>query len=273
MSQDSNRRELARFLRSRRERVTPADVGLPTGHRRRAPGLRREEVAVLAGLSPTWYTYLEQGRDIHPSVEVLDSLARVLGLTEDERRYMHVLAHGEVRKPRPLVGEVSDREIVEQLVLTAENSPHPVYGVDLYCDLIAWNQAAATYYADFGQLSADRRNMMRWLLDAPEARERIVDWNKDTRDVVARWRAMTAKCDGGKRVLSLVEEFKQLSPEFGRWWEGREVQEHRSRIRRFRHPQLGEVTMRLIVVQAADFFPCVVVFHVPVEDMSEPTVE
>jgi hypothetical protein len=216
---------------------------------------------------------LEQGRDIHPSVEVLDSLARVLALTEDERRYMHVLAHGEVRKPRPLVGEVSAREIVEQLVLTAEHSPYPVYGVDVYCDLIAWNRAATTYYADFAQLPPDRRNMMWWLLVAPEARERIMGWSEDTRDVVARWRAMTAKCDGGKRVLSLVAEFKQISPEFGRWWEGREVQEHRSRMRQFRHPRQGEVTMRLIVVQAADFFPCVVVFHVPAGARSEPTVE
>lgn len=271
MSNDSNRRELARFLRSRRERVTPADVGLPAGLRRRAPGLRREEVAVLAGLSPTWYTYLEQGRDIHPSVEVLDSLARVLGLTEDERRYMHVLAHGNVRKPRPLVGDMSAEEIVTQLVLTAENSPYPVYGVDIYCDLVAWNRAATTYYTDFGCLPEGRRNMLRWLLESDEAKERLPDWLEDTRDVVARWRAMAATYDGGSRLQVLVDEFKQLSPEFDSWWDGHDVQEHRSRIRRFRHPRRGEQNMRLIVVQAADFAPCVVVFHVPVP--TEPDAE
>jgi transcriptional regulator with XRE-family HTH domain len=267
---DSNRRELARFLRSRRERVTPADVGLPTGHRRRSAGLRREEVAVLAGLSPTWYTYLEQGRDIHPSVEVLDSLARVLGLTEDERRYMHVLAHGEVRRPRPLVGDVSAREIVQQLVRTADSSPYPVYAVDEYCDLLAWNRAATAYYADFAK-DDGQPNMLRWLLMAPEAKERLPDWTDETKDVVARWRAMTAKCEPGNRLQLLVAEFTALSPEFALWWEGREVQEHRSRMRRFRHPRRGEVSMRLIVVQAPDFAPCVVVFHVPFTADAEPT--
>jgi transcriptional regulator with XRE-family HTH domain len=273
VSQDSNRRELARFLRSRRERVTPADVGLPSGHRRRAPGLRREEVAVLAGLSPSWYTYLEQGRGINPSEEVLDSLAQVLGLTEDERRYIHVLAHGEVRKPRPLVGELSPREIVQQLVLTADSSPHPVYAVDQFCDLLAWNRAATTYYADFAKLPEDRRNMLRWLLEAPEARERLPDWTDETRDVVARWRAMTAKCDAGSRLAELVAEFTRLSPDFAAWWDGLDVQEHRSRVRRFRHPRRGVQSMRLIVVQAPDFAPCIVVFHVPIGPEAEPSAE
>ncbi|HEY7487060.1 MAG TPA: helix-turn-helix transcriptional regulator [Streptosporangiaceae bacterium] len=101
-----SRQELARFLKSRRAKVTPAAAGLPTGLRRRTTGLRREEVAVLAGLSPTWYTYLEQGRDIHPSAQVLDALARVLRLTEDERRYLHMLALGAVHGPQPLLGDI-----------------------------------------------------------------------------------------------------------------------------------------------------------------------
>jgi hypothetical protein len=91
-----SRRELGRFLKSRRAKVTPADAGIPVGARRRISGLRREEVAILAGLSPTWYTYLEQGRDIHRSAGVVDALARVLRLTEDERRYLHLLALGAV---------------------------------------------------------------------------------------------------------------------------------------------------------------------------------
>jgi transcriptional regulator with XRE-family HTH domain len=267
VSADS-RQELAHFLRSRRARLTPADVGLPAGPRRRAPGLRREDVAVLAGLSPTWYTYLEQGRDIHPSPEVLDSLARVLGLTEDERRYLHTLAHGNVSEPRPLVGEVPAEELVRQLVLTAEESPYPVYGADLYCEVIAWNRAAATYYTDWGQLPEGRRNMIRWLLEAPEAKQRLPDWSEDTREIVARWRAMTAMHDGGSRVQALVEEFSQCSPEFARWWDSHEVRENRSRLRRFRLPQLGERYMRLIVVRAPEFVPFIVAFHLPVQEAS-----
>jgi transcriptional regulator with XRE-family HTH domain len=263
VSQDS-RRELAGFLRSRRARITPADVGLPAGPRRRTTGLRREEVAVLAGVSPTWYTYLEQGRDIHPSPEVLDSLARVLALTEDERRYLHTLANGTASTPRPLVGEVAAEELVRQLVATAEHSPYPVYGIDVYCDLVAWNPATSGYYTDFGRLPEGRRNMLRWLLEAPEAKQRLPAWRKDTRDIVARWRGMTVARDGDRRLQALLEEFRRVSPEFGDWWDGHEVRENRSRLRRFCHPQHGEQTLRLIVVRAPDFAPCLVAFHVPV---------
>jgi transcriptional regulator with XRE-family HTH domain len=262
MSNDS-RRELARFLRSRRERIAPADVGLPVGSRRRTTGLRREEVAVLAGLSPTWYTYLEQGRDIHPSAEVLDSLARVLSLTEDECRYLHLLAGSKGNEPRPLAGDISPDEIVQQLVKTMEKSPYPVYGVNLYCDLIAWNPAAITYYTDFGRLPAERRNMMRWLLESEEAKERLPKWNEDIHDIIARWRAMTVNHQGDSRLEQLLAEFRQLSPEFERWWDAHDVREHRSRVRHLLHPKLGAQPMRLIVVQAPDFAPCVVVFHVP----------
>lgn len=262
MSEDS-RRELAHFLRSRRMRITPADVGLPAGPRRRAPGLRREEVAVLAGLSPTWYTYLEQGRDIHPSAEVLESLARALALTEDERRYLHTLANGKMPTSRPLVGDAAAIELVRQLVLTTQDSPYPVYAADLYCDVIAWNRAATGYYTDFGQLPPDQRNMLRWLLEADEAKQRLPDWSQDTADVVARWRAMIAAHTGDSRLRALVAELKQSSPQFHRWWDDHNVQEHRSRLRRFRHPQLGEHSLRLIVVRAPDFAPCLVAFHVP----------
>jgi transcriptional regulator with XRE-family HTH domain len=259
----NRRRQLADFLRSRRARVMPADVGLPTSMRRRAAGLRREEVAVLAGLSPTWYTYLEQGRDINPSAEVLDSLARVLGLSEDERRYLHRLAHGHVR-PRPLADAATAEEIVRQLVLTAADSPNPVYAANIYGDLIAWNQAATSYYTDFGRPPEGRRNMIHWLLTAPEAKERLADWSEDARDVVARWRAVTTLIDDDSRLQALVSELRQRSPDFGPWWDGHDVSEHRSRLRRFRHPELGEQVMRLIVVQAPEFEPRIVVFHIPV---------
>lgn len=246
--------------------MKPADVGLPAGPRRRTAGLRREEVAVLAGLSPTWYTYLEQGRDIHPSAEVLESLSRVLGLSEDERRYLYLLAHGTIAHPRPLSADVSPEEIVRELVLSTDDSPYPVYAVDLYCDLVAWNTAATEYYTDFDRLPAGGRNMLRWLLVSPEAKDRLPNWSADTQDIVARWRRMVATYEAGDRLDELVEEFTRLSPEFDRWWNDHDVQEHRSRIRLLRHPRTGETTLRLIVVQAPDFAPCVAVFHVPVHD-------
>jgi len=265
VGEDGTREELARFLRSRRERITPADVGLPAGLRRRAVGLRREEVAVLAGLSPTWYTYLEQGRDIHPSPEVLDSLARVLRLTEDERRYLHILTFGAVSNPRPLASDLSSEELTRQLVLSTNSSPYPVYGCDVYCGLIAWNRAATGYYTDFGQLPPERRNMLRWLLESPLAKERLPDWAEEVRDIVARWRAwVTALGPEDERLRRQVAEFRDLSPEFGRWWDGHDVRQTRSRLRRLRHPTLGEQLMRVVSVQAADFAPCMAIFHLPV---------
>jgi transcriptional regulator with XRE-family HTH domain len=268
-SKDS-RRELAHFLRTRRARVTPADVGLPAGARRRAAGLRREEVAVLAGLSPTWYRYLEQARDIRPSAEVLDSLARVLGLTEDERRYLHRLAHGHPGRPRPLADDVTAEEIMRQLVATAADSPYPVYAVGPYGDLIAWNRAATVYYTDFGKLPPQRRNMIHWLLTAPEARQRLADWSRDARDIVARWRMWAAGRDGDARLQAMVTELRERSPEFGRWWDSHDVREHRSRLRRFRHPELGEQVMRLIVVRAPEFEPWIVAFHLPALETAAP---
>jgi transcriptional regulator with XRE-family HTH domain len=260
---NENRRELASFLQSRRARLTPADVGLPAGPRRRAPGLRREEVAVLSGLSPTWYTYLEQGRNIHPSAQVLDSLARVLQLTEDERGYLHALANP-AAAPQPPAGDVAAEVLIRQFVRTAEQNPYPVYGVNLYSDLIAWNPAVVDYYTDFGRLPDGRRNMLRWLLEAPEAKQRLPDWKDDTRDVVARLRAMTAEHDGDRRLQALVEELKESSPEFEGWWREHYVLGHRSRLRRFRHPEHGEQTLRLLVLRAPDFAPSIVVFHLPV---------
>jgi transcriptional regulator with XRE-family HTH domain len=260
---ERNRQELARFLQSRRARLTPADVGLPPGLRRRAPGLRREEVAILSGLSPSWYTYLEQARNIHPSAQVLDSLARVLQLSEDERSYLHALANPTTPAPQPPVPDVTGEVLIRQLVQAAEHSPYPVYGIDLYSDLIAWNPAVEGYYTDFGRLPPRRRNMLRWLLESPEAKRRLPDWNDDTRDVVARLRNMTAQYDGDRRLRALVDEFKRSSPEFEGWWHEHHVLGHGSRQRRFQHPQFGEQTLRLLVVRAPDFAPAIVVFHLP----------
>jgi transcriptional regulator with XRE-family HTH domain len=260
-----SRRELGEFLRSRRKRITPAQAGLPAGARRRTTGLRREEVAILAGLSPTWYAYLEQGRAIHPSSSVLESLARVLRLSDDERRYMFILAYGHVR-PWPLVGDVPAIDLVRRLVDATEDSPYPVYGADLYGDLLAWNRAATVYYTDFALLPPDRRNMIRWLLTSPEAKQRLPQWTDDARDIVARWRAATAPHRDDPWLREQVAELRRISPEFGPWWDEHDVQELRTRIRHFRHPDGREEAMRLIVVQAAEFAPCLVAFHVPTTD-------
>ena len=252
------------FLRSRRERIAPSEVGLPPGTRRRTQGLRREEVAVLAGVSSTWYTYLEQGRAIQPSREVLDSLARVLRLSEDERRYVHNLTHGTVTNTAPLDADIPVGELIAQIVSSFDESPYPVYAGDQYGDLLAWNPAACEWYDDWGALAPEERNILRWALLSPVARTRLVDWEEDTRDGVARWRGEFAKHPDDPRHQAQLAEFSRRSAEFRGWWQQHRVVEHRSRIRRLRHDELGTQAMRIIVMQSAEITPSAVVLHLPV---------
>jgi transcriptional regulator with XRE-family HTH domain len=259
----NNRRELAKFLRSRRERITPAEVGLPAGPRRRAVGLRREEVAVLAGLSPTWYTYLEQERDIKPSREVLDSLARVLRLTEDERRYVHNLAFGTIVDVAPLDSDLGLADLVKQIVAQFEVSPYPVYGGDQYGDVLAWNEAACEWYEDWGAMPPANRNILRWLLSSPQARTRLVDWESVAKDSVARWRTEYARHPADRVMQQLFQEFSHLNPSFATWWNDHEVMEHRSALRRFRHPRLGVQSLRIVPLFTPETVPTGIILHLP----------
>ncbi|MGH3678970.1 MAG: helix-turn-helix transcriptional regulator [Natronosporangium sp.] len=260
-----HREELAAFLRSRRARIRPEDAGLPRGQRRRLSGLRREEVALLAGVSSTWYTYLEQGRrGVNPSRQVLDSLARVLHLDDDEARHLHQLAD-QATMNAGIDADLSPAELASELVHLSKETPYPVYAADVHCDLIAWNPATTSYYADFSELSSDRRNMMWWLIASGEAKERLPDWHDDVQDVVARWRRISPSIPDQERLQNQVTEYKQTSPEFTTWWESHDVREHRTRSRRFAHPELGTVTLRLIVVDSAEMAATTfVVYHAPV---------
>ncbi|SMD19644.1 Helix-turn-helix domain-containing protein [Kibdelosporangium aridum] len=218
---------------------------------------------MLAGLSPTWYTYLEQGREIRPSPEVLDSLARVLGLTEDERRYMHSLAYGKTSRA-PLQGDVSAEDLVKRLVASMDDAPYPVYGANLYVDVIACNRAAAEWYTDFGAVAEDQRNMLRWLFSA-EGRERVQNWEADVSDIIARWRTAIMPSIEDDRLGALVADLKARHPDFSRMWDNHDVRELRSRLRTLRHPTLGDRTFRALTMQSVEFTPCIVVFHMPVQ--------
>nr|BFE52898.1 hypothetical protein GCM10017745_63250 [Saccharothrix mutabilis subsp. capreolus] len=218
---------------------------------------------MLAGVSPTWYTYLEQGRDIRPSPEVVDSLARVLCLSEDERRYLHTLAFGHVARPQPLDGEITGAELLKRLVAAAEDDPYPVLAVSPHGDLLAWNPAAVHWYDDWDRMPAEERNLVRWLLTAPAARRRLVDWADEARDAVAVWRAESAKCPDVGEVARRVRELGGLSAEFRLWWDEQMVRERRSRTRRFRHPELGVRELRLVPMESPEFAPAAVLVHLP----------
>ncbi len=219
---------------------------------------------MLAGLSPTWYSYLEQGRKIRPSPEVLDSLARVLLLTEDERRYMHRLAHGQVGEPRPPDTGSALEDVIRQLVRATGTGQYPVYALNLRGDLIAWNHAATEWYADFGAMSPAERNMVRWMFTDPIAKVRFADWETDAQDIVARLRTVPARRPHDERLARLVQEMSVLSAEFALWWTAHDVTEQRSRLRTLSHPTLGNRIMRLVVVYPADTDSYLVAYHLPV---------
>ncbi|MFC0547804.1 helix-turn-helix transcriptional regulator [Kutzneria chonburiensis] len=258
-----NRHELAAFLRSRRERVTPESVGLPSGARRRTVGLRREEVAVLAGLSPTWYTYLEQGRNIRPSAEVLDSLARVLLLGEDERRYMHTLAYGHTSVSAAEQSRQEREELLRGVVDITDTGTAPVYAGDRFCDVLAWNQAAKEWYTDFGKIPAERRNMLLWMLSDPQAQYCFVNWEYDVKDLIARVRWITAPYRGHPRLEQVVAMATEAHPMFEQWWAEHDVHVQRTRERRLRHPVHGEYPWRFTALYPSDYDDVMVIFHLP----------
>lgn len=260
----SQHTELGHFLRSRRERLAPEHVGLPPGVRRRSRGLRREEVAVLANLSPTWYTYLEQGRRIRPSAEVLDGLADALRLNPTERRYLHALGS----PPSPQVQldlnpPAHAVDAVRRLMALTAAVPYPAYAVDGRGELLGWNPHAVEWYDDFGAYPERERNIARWMFTAPTARTRITHWERDARNLAARIRFFIGTSRLDPEAVDLVTDMRAGCAEFGRWWDTHDVVEQEAGHRSFRHPEHGEVTLELTVLRLASCPSVSVVFHSP----------
>jgi transcriptional regulator with XRE-family HTH domain len=226
--------ELGSFLRSRRERITPADAGLPATGRRRTPGLRREELALLAGISATWLTHLEQGRDVRPSRQVLDALIRALRLSGAEQEHLLRLAGGAVTLEQDAPEEVAP-EVAGVPALLGDN---PAYVTGICYDLLATNDAAAELFRGI----APGDNVVRWMLTEPAAREVLVDWEREARNIVARLRAIAGRHPGHPRVTRLVAELTAASPEVREWWPQYDIQFSHAGRKRFRHPRLGVIT-------------------------------
>jgi transcriptional regulator with XRE-family HTH domain len=259
---DRSRADLAEFLRNRRLRITPEQAGLPTSPNRRTPGLRREEVAVLAGISPTWYTYLEQGRDIHPSAEVLDALARVLHLTDDEHAYLHLLANGQgppvLEHAQGLAGERYMARIVELFA----QAPYPVFAGNIYTDITCWNPVTTTWYADFAKLPPRRRNMLWWLFTDPIAQERLLDWADEAKDITARLRIAAASRPWDRNFNQLVDELQTASPEFRTWWARHDVRDDEDRVRRICLPDGTIHIVNILILRTIDTYHSLIL-HLP----------
>jgi hypothetical protein len=231
------RDDLAAFLRARRAAVEPAQVGLPPGGRRRSPGLRREEVALLAGVSATWYTWLEQGRPINASRSVLDALGRALLL--DEAAHVHLLAlardDGQPVDLPALAGPPPDAlvRLVDAL------APAPAYVLGPRWEYLAWNRPQALLYPEAAELAPEDRNLLWIVLTRPAVRSMMVDWATEARYLVSRFRAETAAIRHDTVLAALVERLEQASPEFAPWWASHDVAGFHSRLRRYEHPDAG----------------------------------
>ncbi|GAA0241336.1 helix-turn-helix transcriptional regulator [Cryptosporangium japonicum] len=236
------RHELGRFLRSRREHLTCADVGLPVTGRRRTPGLRREELAMLAGISTTWLTYLEQGRDVRASDQVLASLTRALRLSPAERDHVYALAGfpGPVAPAEPLAPHVDD--------VAGALGPHPAYVTAADYELLAFNAAAEELFRGLARMG----NLARWLFTDPAARDLLPDWTEIAQDVLARLRAAQGRHPGEERFTRLVADLHDASPEVRSWWPRQDVRATRSGTKRVRHPRRGVLTLSYVSFQVAD---------------------
>jgi transcriptional regulator with XRE-family HTH domain len=242
MSSDSTktrRHELATFLRSRRERITPDDVGLPPGTRRRTPGLRREEVAQLAGVGVTWYTWLEQGRDINASAQVLDAVARTLRMDHQERLHLFRLAG---IAPLAADSECAMLPSHMQDVLDQLN-PFPALVSSPRFDLLAYNTAYNFLVDDIDRIPAEERNLI-WLFFTHPAWKRVCDgWDAAGNHLVAQLRSSMAMHLDDPLWTELVDRLLAASPEFVRRWERHDVTAAAMAVKRFRNPVVGDLQL------------------------------
>jgi transcriptional regulator with XRE-family HTH domain len=262
MAGPDTRAELGEFLRARREAVAPEQVKLPRGRGRRTPGLRREEVAMLAGVSVTWYTWLEQGRRINASTDVLRAIGRALRLDDAGQEHLLTLA-----QPSATVTEVATTpddvpSSLRRLVDAFE--PGPAFVLGPHWELTAWNAAEERLYPRITRLEGVERNLI-WVLFLGEGvRDLIVDWDIHVRLALAEFRAATSTVRRDPAMVELIDTLTERSAEFRAWWPEHDVARFETRIRRFDHPRAGRLTFEYQQLTPAEWPSLRIVVHLPV---------
>ena len=230
---------LGQYLKDRRARLDPRALGYDYG-RRRTPGLRREEVAQRASVSPTWYTWLEQGRGGTPSAEALDRIACALAMTPAEREHLFLLA--DRRPPEPVyapVATVTPR--LQQILDSLETSP--AYIRTSATDLVAWNRAAIAVYTDYGRLPPEERNLLRLLFCDPHVRSKMPEWEDHARFAVAAFRLDVARAGTAERAAQIVDELCEVSADFREVWSENDVSTYGEGTKRIVHPIAGPLRL------------------------------
>ena len=258
-----NRLGLSEFLRARREQLKPGEFGLPTVGRRHTKGLRREEVAALAGIGLTWYTWFEQGRDIRVSSAFLDNLARALRLNPTERSYLFFLAghHSNEREAiDSLAVAPSLRRLIEGL------GPRPAYLKNMRWDVLAWNDAARFVFGDFADIAPERRNIVWLTFTESRFRGSMADWETDARRLIARFRADYSKISNDGLLRQLLAELEAASADFRRLWHAHDVYEKGDGMRLVAVTGVGVVDFDYTICKIGEADQIKAVIYVPNPD-------
>ena len=255
------RQELAGFLRSRRERIAPEQVGLPEGGRRRTPGLRREEVAQLAGVGITWYTWLEQGRDINVSEQVLEAISRVLMLDGHERSHLFTLAGAALSDV-----ETETSGLPEQIQLILDGLlPYPASVTNGRYDVLAYNSAYTALYGDLAALPFDQRNTLWLAFTSKVVREAFIEWDEGTRRMVGQYRAAMAEHLAEPQWKCLIKRLHEVSPEFAERWKQHDVIAPENCTKRYLHPDLGLLRVNFTSFWLAPRMPHRAIVYTPAD--------
>jgi transcriptional regulator with XRE-family HTH domain len=242
---NERRRALADFLRTRRTRLSPPDVDLPWGSRRRTPGLRREEVAQLANIGTSWYVALEQGRDVHPSEQVLESLAQALRLNEAERHHLFLLAQPQGATNPPPAEETVGHAL--QQAVDALN-PHPTYVLGRRWDLLTWNRAAELVFT-FSEIAPPHSRNFIWRSFTSPVLRGHRNWEQLAKSLIAQFRGDSARYPGDQGFGELIEDLKKFSKEFRLWWSHHDVKTIPDGHKSMAHPALGHLEFEYVSLQ------------------------
>ncbi len=263
------RRELGAFLRSRRERIGPEQVGLRPSRRRRTPGLRREEVAQLAGVGVTWYTWLEQGRDINASAQVLDAIARTLLFDPHERAHLFTLAGA---PDTTIAGECRTLAPSAQLLLD-QLEPYPACVVNARYDLLAFNRVWGSSFPHLATVPLEDRNTLWLIFTDPAWRKVVLDWDDAAARMVAQYRAAMAEHVAEPAWKSLVARLHRASPEFAAVWERHDVQAPENRVKRIQHPTAGLLRLDYTYLWLGQRLGTRLVAYTPADDETRRRLE
>jgi len=231
-------KELGNFLKSRREKICPSQVGLLSSGRRRTPGLRREEVAMLAGIGTTWYTWLEQGRQISVSDSVLSSVARALLLDTYETAYIFELAQLKQEKKLETMAKADNmyQNFLDSLIYS------PATMIDKYWNIIAWNKAAEKVFIDFSAIDVVQRNIIKLMFTNEEYKSRFAEWEKKAKRMLAVFRAECADTANDSWLKKFINDLEEKSNVFAKWWQLYDVAVEKEIHKIINHPQVGRLS-------------------------------